>query len=596
MGWNPSARYRRLGFAALLLLIVTLVYHESPGGSFQFDDLGNIVRYAPVHMDQFAFDTLAEAFSKPRVGNRHIPSLTFAVDWWRGGGEARAFLQTNVFLHALTSLALFAFAIQLLNRWSSEDKDKIVFVAFVVALLWAVHPINSQTVNLIVQRMAILSTLFVLLSLSCYLAARSTTDARQAVWFPASLLFGALAAISKENAWILPLLIIGIEYGVVRHGQPLIRRKADWFILSAPVVFAGLLVLDLVTGAGPISENYLSGYAIRSFTMMERLLTQPRVIFFYLSLVAWPMPGRFSIEHDFLVSTSLVTPPTALLSLVALAAVTAAGLFLFFRARTRMLGALCLWPLATLAIESSFIALELVFEHRMYMPLTGLAVLAGTLLLAVNKRYATYSWAVFALALLVGIGLSASTIKRTSVWREPLTLYQDAVSKAPGSSRAWANLGLYRYQDGDEDGALAALEKAVELGDGRDAKALENLGVVYLDQGRLQAAADLIQQAYELQRQRPESSILNHKGEVALAMENYASAAHFFRGAINLASWNSVYYWNLALAYEGMSQCVAALAAWRRNLDLSRDAADSEQVERHIEAVYRSPSGKCYGT
>jgi len=594
LAWIVRHEYSVL--AILLVLVVSFVYHETPGNSFNFDDFGNIVRYAPVHMDRLDTAALAEAFSNPKIGHRYVPSLTFAIDWWRGGGKARAFLQTNVLLHVLTSLVLFGFVTQLMRRWIGEDRRSVVLVAFAVTALWALHPINSQAVNLIVQRMAILSTLFVLLSLSCYLAARGTAQRQPVAWLLGSVFFGALAAISKENAWILPLLIVGVEYGVIRHGEPLIRCNVDWAVLFAPFVLAGLLVLDLGTGAGPISENYVSGYAFRPFSMVERLLTQPRVVFYYMALVAWPMPGRFSVEHDFLVSTSLLSPPTTLLSLAALAGVIAVALFLFLRTRTRLPGFLLLWPLATLAIESSFIALELVFEHRMYLPLTGLAALVGISVLSLIRSYPEYSKAVVALLLLVAIGLSVSTMKRTSMWREPLLLYEDAVTKAPASSRAWGNLGLYRYQGGDAEGGLAALELAVDLGNGKDAKVLENLGVVYLDLGRLDDAASLIRHAYALQRERPAPSILNHMGEVELAMGRHAAAARYFRDAVNVASWNSVYYWNLALAYEGMSQCVAALAAWRRYLSLSRDASGSAQVEQHIGAVYHSVSGECYET
>jgi Flp pilus assembly protein TadD len=315
--------------------------------------------------------------------------------------------------------------------------------------------------------------------------------------------------------------------------------------------------------------------------MIERLLTQPRVIFFYLSLVAWPVPWRFSIEHDILVSTSLTSPTTRAISLVALMLTATAGLLLFIRARTRIPGFLLLWPLATLAIESSFLALELVFEHRMYMPLAGMAILAGVIALTLIQRHAAYARLLPAAALLVGIGLSIATMQRTLIWREPLILYQDAVTKAPESSRAWGNLGLSRYEAGDEAGAVTALEKAVELGGGKDAKALENLGVIYMDQGRLPAAARLIRQAYELQRQRPEPSVLNHRGELELAMGNHAAAARFFRSAINVAAWNDVYYWNLALAYEGMLQCPAALATEVRRASVTT-------LDRH-EPAHRDP-------
>jgi hypothetical protein len=175
-GSNKVRALQVVGLALLLAIIVALTYREAPGNEFHFDDHRNIVDYGPVRMEQPSGKALLDAFANPKLQYRNFPSLTFAVDWWRGGGEARAFLQTNVFLHALTALAVFAFAYRLLCRLQTENRRTVLLAAFCVALLWAVHPINSQAVNLIVQRMAILATLFVLLSLTCYLEARQQRE------------------------------------------------------------------------------------------------------------------------------------------------------------------------------------------------------------------------------------------------------------------------------------------------------------------------------------------------------------------------------------------------------------------------------------
>ena len=149
-----------LGLAVLLSVIVMAVYREAPGNQFHFDDYHNIVDYGPVRMEQPGSEALLDAFTNPQIAYRNVPSLLFALDWWRGGGEARAFLQTNVLLHILTALAVFTFAGQVLQQVKSDDRRAVLLAAFGVALLWAVHPVNSQAVNLIVQRMAILATLF----------------------------------------------------------------------------------------------------------------------------------------------------------------------------------------------------------------------------------------------------------------------------------------------------------------------------------------------------------------------------------------------------------------------------------------------------
>lgn len=588
-----SELLRAAGLALLLAVIVTLVYREAPGNQFHFDDYHNIVDYGPVRMAQPSPAALLEAFANPRLTYRNLASLTFAIDWWRGGGEPRPFLQTNVLLHVLAALAVFLFARQVLLRWRTDDPGIVLLAAFGVALLWAVHPINSQAVNLIVQRMTILATLFVLLSLSCYLAGRSAESPRAIAWFAAAALFAALGAFSKENAWILPLLVLAIEYGVVRHGKALVRNRLDTFLLSLPFIAAALVVLDLASGSGPISRSFLSGYEFRSFTMEERLLTQPRVVFFYLSLLLWPLPGRFSLEHDFAVSTALTSPPATILSLLALAIVLLAAVYLFLRPKTRLPGFLLLWPALTLAIESSFVPLEMVFEHRMYLPAVGLAILAGVAWISVHDRRPAYAQAFAALVAVIALGLALSTVERTKLWQEPLALNEDAVTKAPNSSRAWSNLGMHRYLSGDQAGAIAALEKALELSGGRELKALEHLGVIHLDLGDLDRAEDLVTRAYRTQWQKPEPSLLNHMGEVELARKRFSSAAVYFERAIRIAPWKSAYYWNIALAYEGLGRCSLALQNWHRFLDLETDPDSRRQVRQHIQENYGGEERDC---
>lgn len=584
---------RTLGFALLLVVAVVLTYREAPQNQFHFDDTYNIVDYGPVRMQQFSTEALIDAFTNPRLEHRGVPSLTFALDWWRGGGEPRAFLQTNILLHALTALAVFLFARQVSWRITPDEPGVVCVAAFLVALVWAVHPINSQAVNLIVQRMAILATLFVLLSLSCYLAARSADTARGTMWLIAAGIFAVLGAFTKQNAWILPMLWLAAEYGIVRHGRELLRNRADMILLALPFVATVLVVIDLASGSGPISSNYLSGYGVRSFSMEERLLTQPRVIFFYLSLVLWPLPGRFSLEHDFAVSTTLLSPPTTLPSILALAALVVAALVLFVQPRTRAIGFLLLWPAMTLAIESSFIPLEMVFEHRMYMPMVGLTLLAGVGLVAATARWRAILPGVIAAVLAIALGLGISTAMRTTLWQDPLTLNEDTVRKAPGSARAWSNLGMHRYLGGDRSGAIEALEKAIELSGGREKKALEHLGVIYLDLGDLDRAETLVDRAYRLQWENPEPSVLNHMGEVALARNRFDAAAEYFDRAIRIAPWKSAYHWNIALAYEGLANCSRALESWRRYLGLETDTDGRHQVERHIAENYGRGGSSC---
>jgi tetratricopeptide (TPR) repeat protein len=129
---------------------------------------------------------------------------------------------------------------------------------------------------------------------------------------------------------------------------------------------------------------------------------------------------------------------------------------------------------------------------------------------------------------------------------------------------------------------MAALEKAIELSGGKERRALEHLGIIYLDLGDLERAETLVERAYRMQWQNPEPSTLNHMGEVQLARQDYAAAARYFDRAINIAPWKTAYYWNIALAYEGLGDCAQALQNWHKYLGLEKDEDSRRTVERHI--------------
>lgn len=152
---------------------------------------------------------------------------------------------------------------------------------------------------------------------------------------------------------------------------------------------------------------------------------------------------------------------------------------------------------------------------------------------------------------------------------------------------------MHRYLSGDQAGAIAALEKALELSGGRELKALEHLGVIHLDLGDLDRAEDLVTRAYRTQWQKPEPSLLNHMGEVELARKRFSSAAVYFERAIRIAPWKSAYYWNIALAYEGLGRCSLALQNWHRFLDLETDPDSRRQVRQHIQENYGGEERDC---
>jgi hypothetical protein len=222
------------------------------------------------------------------------------------------------------------------------------------------------------------------------------------------------------------------------------------------------------------SLHWNSTMPSRDFSGVERVLTQGRVQVFYLSLLLWPAPSRLNLDHDFAVSRSLFDPITTLVAFVFIVTT----IVLAIRAvRTRPLLAfpvLGYWLLH--AIEAGPVNLELVFEHRMYFPMTMLA-----LLVAVNVRPGSGKRAsgTYAVMLLAASLLAVATYQRNTVWGDPMSFHRDIAAKSPGKFRPQYNLGTQLGQRGMLDEARAALEQAVRIWPESSA-ANNQLGNVYL--------------------------------------------------------------------------------------------------------------------
>jgi hypothetical protein len=303
--------YRYLALL-LLLLLVAISYRQAPNNVFHFDDESNIIRYPPVLMTELSIENLVDAGRNAYLPTRPLPSVTFAFDWWRGGGLARPFQYTNLVIHGASALAVYWLLLLVLSRLRQPSWTAAAG-AFVGAALWACHPIQVQGVTYIVQRMTSMAALFTILSVIFYVLGRESERVRRRWGLLVLATFcWALGMISKETAAIAPFLVLLAEYGVLRQGQPLIRSKLDWTMLSLPVVVGVLIVIDIASGVGPLSDTFLPGYGGRDFSLSERLLTQPRIIVFHFSQILWPLPGRFSLEHDFALSTGLLNPVSTL--------------------------------------------------------------------------------------------------------------------------------------------------------------------------------------------------------------------------------------------------------------------------------------------
>jgi len=463
----------------LLILIVLIVYQNTTENSFHFDDHLNITDHGPIKITELSTTALWNAATNGMLPRRVIPNFTFAIDWWRGNGSPRQFLQTNIALHILATLAVWRFFITILSAAHFKKRNTIIITATISALVWSTHPIQVQAVSYIVQRMSSLALLFSILTLLSYINWRRRQGASH-IWLPAAIIFFVCAVGSKENAWVIPVLAILFEASisslVIKQGHNHYRP----IFISAMLLLALYFALDLIF-SGPIYSYFSPLYIHREYTIIERLLTQPRVIAFHLAQWFTPFPGSFSLHHDFIISKSLLVPITTLYAMTLAILWILSGILLLFKPRYSIYAFLILWVPITLVIESTIVPLEIIYEHRMYMPSVGLAVLSIVPIAILAENNGLFKTIYIPLTLILCLALAISTRSRVHDWKSEKSLMQSSLRHAPGSARLWSNLGSAYASDGDTKNALLSFDKAISL-DSDNASAHSNRGKLYFDQ------------------------------------------------------------------------------------------------------------------
>lgn len=499
-----------------------LAYSNTLQVPFVYDDEQNIQTNAAIRLTEFDLAGLwAAALESPGV--RPVPFASFALNYLVGGYDVAGYHVVNIAIHLANGILVYLLALQIFRQLDTLPGQKLPRgrgdptspMSLFAALLFVAHPLQTQAVTYVVQRMTSLAVMFYLTSLLLYILGRARSDPwKRWALFGAAFASGVLAFGSKEIAATLPVIVLLYEWYFPRDlSGPWLKKNAK--------VFVGLAVLLALIGF-----VYLSGhpraltFEHREFTVWERMLTQFRVIIFYLTLLLYPAPSRLSLTHYFPTSHSFLDPPTTVLSLLAIVGLLVLAVRL---ARSQRLLSFCLlWFFIHLAIEASFVSLEMVYEHRLYLPMFGFA-LAVTYALAfpMAKRRA---WAV-ALGAVVVASLGTATYLRNRVWQDPVTLWSDVVSKGPQDHRAQNNLGTALEKRGEADAAIHHFQAAVQI-QPNYARAHNNLGVALETKGEREEAIRYYREAVRI---APGYSEAHTNLALALAAEGDREAAirHF---------------------------------------------------------------------
>lgn len=581
-------------YVVFAFCLASWAYGPALDAPFVFDDEGNIVDSPAIHWNELSIKNVELLLEYSRLRQRPVANFSFALDHLFWGLEPRGFHLTNILIHVLVCIALLWLSLLYMRVTSgsarSQRSARFTFAGAVIPVgIFLLHPLNTQAVTYVVQRMTSLSALFTLLAFASYLVARYRLTLRPMVWFCMAVVMWVLGLGSKEIALLLlPVLAL---YEICFFRRAWISRIECWLGVSwnrhwTAGVWIGFFA---VAGIG-LSLFMASSQSIgltadfpgRDFSGLERMMTQARVQIFYLSQIILPVPSRLNIDHEFLLSTGLLNPPTTLPAIVFCVAFLSVAAYLC--RRVPRYG----FPLLAYAlfhsIEAGPIGLEIIFEHRMYLPMSML-VLAAAVAIADVKADARQL--ILVPAIVVSVILAFWTHARNEVWADPLEFQRDIATKSPGKARSQHNFALALREAGRSEEALPVIRRAIDLNP-RDSRSRKLLGDVLMDVGMLAEATEVYRTAVAMD---PDNvKILIGLGAVMLATGDEDSAfMHYLESGVRLGRngrpWEAVSTLKEAVRVRpGAANARSALGSAYKAAGLNGEAVEQFRLAIELDA------------
>jgi len=547
-----------------------LAYSNSFNGPFIFDDAGSIPDNPHIE-DLWPLTEAMKAPPQETVAGRPILALSLALTYRFCGLDVRGYHVVNLAIHILASLVLMG----IIRRTLLTDRLKGRFgalataLALACALLWCLHPLNTQAVTYIIQRAESLMGLLYLLTLYCFL--RGATGRRKGFWFLGSVLCCSLGMGTKEVMVSAPIVVLLFDRtflaGSVR--KALSRRWPAYAVLAAT-----WLILAAIVRTSPRSVS--AGFGLQVISALDYAKTQFQVILHYLRLAFFPIGQSFDYSGWRIPVGlwDLWLPAAVVLGLVA---VTIAGLI-----RRWAWGFMGAWFFAVLSPTSSFLPLaDVAFEHRMYLPLA--AVIAATVVgiymaaerVPIKRRKLVLCVAV-SLVVAAAVMLAGLTFQRNRAYASELSIWLDTADKRPDNHRAQTNIGLAYAARGRLAIAIKHYDASLALRDD-DPDSYVNRGVALARSGQADRALADFNEALRLNLPKLEryvregreippnlrkkySSVYNNRGVIYKNKGMIDRAVRDYDRAIELNPLDANAYCNRAIAYQVRGEHERSLA------------------------------------
>ena len=572
-------------FSFLLLgIIVTLVYSSTFQVPFVFDDFHSIVDNPRIKDYLFFLSPQAISLQRP------LADLTFALNFQAGGLNLFGFHLVNTLIHIINTFLVYVIAFFVFTRLTAyktastgkgnadQTRILIILAALGTSLFFALHPLQTQAVTYIVQRYTSLFALFSLLCVWLFIKARlriekagqssaaTSIDPVSIMLIAASFVCALAAFLSKQTAIMIPGLIILAEV-VLFKGTRYNWKKIALFCTPFLFMFTFFVLYSVGVFKGDFAlGSLLEDVRARTVETPDvsrwtYLTTQFSVLVVYLRMTV--LPFGHNIDHLYPFAETFFNVRT-LLSLGLVLGIMAWAVASFKKRPVLTLGVG--WFFIALSVESSIIPIrDAMFEHRLYLPMLGPALIFGYLLLILQEKVGRRALVFAPVAVLI-IALGTATVLRNEVWRDPVELWADSIHKNPENHRAWSNLGQALLARNNLPEAQRAFQESLRL-ERNNPQALGNLGIVLARQGKYGEAVKPLKAATE---SMPGSFDFHYNLGVTYGVSGeYTKAVEHYQKALEIRPDHLRSLMNLGVEYGRLNRLEQAALTFLKALEVS---------------------------
>lgn len=542
---------------AALAFITACVYYPSLNYEFQFDDIANISKHFNIRHNTFS--------SLWFTGTRWISYWLNAIHYSIGKFDPFSYRVGNVMIHTVNGILIFFVvktALEQLKK-SSFYKENAFCISFVTALLFLLHPVQTQTVSYVIQgELEGLAALFILAMSLCLLKfAQAATSATRFILGVSLFALAILSCGTKEIALISPAILVLIDWFFIAQGNwPSLKQRLPmhaslltvitgiYVWLLKPAFFTKIFTLESV--AKNNIGNVITQDPNATITPWHFLISQFKVVLHYIWMFIWPFD--ISVEYDWMLVKGFFAPD-CIFPLMILLLLSYGVYHLLHHDKANIIAFGALWFAVCMAPRSSIIASpELLVDYKTYTASFGiLLLLAMGLVYVFAKLIKTANnvpvlshqkFGVVALACLFAVPMSMQTIHRNTVWRSGLEFWENIIQNAPGKARAYNNYGVELSQKKQQfQQAVPYFKKAIAM-DAKYPDPCNNLAVAYSHMGRVDDAIAALKHSLEINPYYPEgynnlASFFIQKKELDMA-EQYLNIALKIRPHYGKAFFN----------------------------------------------------------